>query len=151
MGGNFSGPGSNNGAIVDSPLQLRGNVTFQTISSGVVNTNGTGTFTVNGPITESGGSFGVTKVNNNQVTLNGTNTYSGGTTVNAGTLLTNTNLGNGTLTMNGGVARVAAQATTNSKTGLTVVPAVQVNGGSVDLTNNAMVVDYTPGNSPLTT
>lgn len=148
LGNNVIGPGSNNGAIVDSPMELRGNVTFQTVSSGVANTNGTGTFTVNGPITQSGGSFGVTKVNGNQVVLNGTNTYTGGNTVNAGTLLTNTNFSNGTLTINGGNAKVAAQPTNNSAAGRTVVPAVQVNAGSIDLTNNAMVVDYAPGSSP---
>src|SRR6185436_20747258 len=44
-----------------------------------------------------------------------------------------------------------AKGTSNAGNGVTIVPAVAVNGGSVDLTNNALVVDYVAGNSPLST
>ncbi len=80
--------------------------------------------------------------------LTGSNSYTGGTNQNNGFLITNTNFSNGTLTITGGSAQVAAKSTSNSPSGVTIVPAVSVSTGSLDLTNNAMVVDYVAGNSP---
>ena len=45
-----------------------------------------GTFTLGGVISESGGSFGLTKSNSGTTTLSGANTYTGTTTISAGTL-----------------------------------------------------------------
>jgi autotransporter-associated beta strand protein len=53
-------------------------------SSASIGANATAA-TVSGNIGESGGSFGFTKLGNSTLTLSGTNTYSGATTMNAGT------------------------------------------------------------------
>ena len=45
-----------------------------------------GTFTLGGVISESGGAFGLTKTNSGTTTLSGANTYTGTTTISAGTL-----------------------------------------------------------------
>ena len=45
-----------------------------------------GAFTLGGVISESAGSFGLTKINSGTTTLSGANTYTGNTTVSAGTL-----------------------------------------------------------------
>lgn len=55
--------------------------------TGNSNIGGTGDITVNSFISESGGSFGVTKVGSNSLILNGTNSYTGATTVRDGELL----------------------------------------------------------------
>jgi autotransporter-associated beta strand protein len=84
-------------------------------------------------------------------TMTGNNTYTGGTNVQSGTLITSTNLSNGPLTITGGTTRVAQKAVSNDPAGVTIVPSISIAGGSLDLTNNAMVIDYTAGNSPLST
>ena len=130
----------------------------------VVLTGGAATFQ---PVTNGGGWSGTAglivgavseTVPGSSVTMNGlgtfimagNNTYTGGTNVQSGTLISNTNLSNGTLAITGGTTRVAAKAASNDPTGVTIVPAVSISSGSLDLTNNAMVVDYT-GASPFST
>jgi autotransporter-associated beta strand protein len=135
--------------LIGSDMVLNKSVTIQ------VGTGTLGNLTLNGNLSGAGG---ITKSGVNTLTLAGaSNSYTGGTTLaaagtgtllTAGTLITNTKFSNGTLTVNSGLAKVAAKPTNNAASGLTVVPVVQVNGGSIDLTNNAMVVDYAPGNSP---
>lgn len=69
-----------------------------------------GTLNVESVISQSGGSFGLTKTGAGALTLSGANTYSGGTTLSAGTLninnggtaATNSALGTGTFTIAGG-------------------------------------------------
>src|SRR6185436_14497322 len=59
------------------------------------------------------------------------------------------NFSNGTLTVSAGLARVAQRATNNATAGISVVPAVSI-GGTLDLTNNGLVVDYAPADpSPI--
>ena len=84
-------------------------------------------------------------------TMTGNNTYTGGTNVQSGTLVTNTNFSNGSLNITGGVARVAAKTNSADPSGVSIVPSVTITGGTLDLTNNALVVDYTAGNSPFST
>ncbi|HEY7089194.1 MAG TPA: LamG-like jellyroll fold domain-containing protein [Tepidisphaeraceae bacterium] len=85
----------------------------------------------------------IVKAGAGALTLGGTNSYTGGTTVNAGSLITSSNFSNGPLTINGGVAQVLAKATPNSAAGTTVVPSFSIAaGGQLDLTNNSMVIHY---------
>src|SRR5262249_41550209 len=93
------------------------------------------------------------------VILRGSNGYTNGTTVNAGTLITNTNLSNGTVTavgttLTGGltiaagaVVRVSQKGAPADPSGTTVIPTMFISSsGQLDLTNNALVLDY-PDNS----
>ena len=64
----------------------------------------TGSATQSGAISESGGSFGITKTGAGRLALTGANSYSGGTNVNGGALAADTNLGaaTGPLSFDGG-------------------------------------------------
>jgi autotransporter-associated beta strand protein len=85
---------------------------------------------------------GVVKFNNPQ-------NYTGGTTVNGGALVV-PNLRNGALTVNGGAVQISAKAQANDVNGTSVVLALTIDSSDakLDLTNNAMVIDYT-GGSPV--
>jgi hypothetical protein len=86
------------------------------------------------------------------VILGGSNGYTIGTTVSAGTLITNTNFSNGTITnvssttvtglnVVSGYARVAQKPSNNADNGTTAVPSLAIAAGTnLDLTNNALVV-----------
>ena len=108
-------------------------------------------------LTDGGGSLTLTKSGNGFWQLTATNTYTGGTTVTAGTLLTNTNFSNGSFTVSGGTARVAHQAGINdSAAGATYLlynnnsvnngffpGTFSISGtGKLDLNNNALILDY---------
>jgi len=92
---------------------LSGNATFETINNG----SGATTRVTLGAVGESGGSRGLTKTGGGELVLTGINTYTGSTTVSAGTLLLQDNaelrfaigsngvnnalVGSGTATLNG--------------------------------------------------
>ena len=116
-----SGVSSTSGALISTgsstvslPVVLSANTTISSTSTGNLSlsgtlTNGGYTLTVNGTnnTTISGvisGTGSVTKSGTGILTLSGTNTYSGGSTVSAGTLAIgdNAGLGTGTLTISGG-------------------------------------------------
>jgi autotransporter-associated beta strand protein len=86
-GNNFIGGGSNSGTVptVNSNMTLEGNITLQSLASGVPN-DSNNSLILAGNIGESGGSFGITKVGMNTVTLSGSLSYTGNTTISAGTL-----------------------------------------------------------------
>jgi autotransporter-associated beta strand protein len=86
-GNNIIGGGSNSGTVptVNSDMTLEGNVTLQSLASGVPN-DSNNSLILAGSIGESGGSFGITKVGINTVTLSGSLSYTGDTTISAGTL-----------------------------------------------------------------
>jgi autotransporter-associated beta strand protein len=77
-----------------------------TLGNGTVNTQAF-TFTLNGVI---GGAGSITKTGTGNLVLNGLNTYTGGTALNAGTITvaTNSALGTGTLTMAAGTTLTSA-------------------------------------------
>lgn len=82
----------------------------------IFNLSTSGKLTLAGILSESGGSRGITISGGAGVTLSGANTYTGGTTLNDGTLLLGHNaaLGTGSLTINGGKLNVtAARVLTN--------------------------------------
>jgi autotransporter-associated beta strand protein len=133
-------------SIIGMPIILNKSVN---VSLNTGTTTAQGGLTIQGPISGAGALI-KTGNGSNSLILSGTNTYTGGTTLNAGPLITNTNFSNGTITITGGAMKVNPQPSSDSAAGLTVVPAITVATGSLDLTNNAMVVDYAPGNSPLT-
>ncbi len=76
LGGNVTNSSANLQTI-NMGLRLTGTRTFDTAS---------GSMTVGGVISETGGAQGLTKVSGNTLTLSGANTYTGATTVNAGIL-----------------------------------------------------------------
>jgi autotransporter-associated beta strand protein/T5SS/PEP-CTERM-associated repeat protein len=82
----LSGTGfTNDGALITSGANgsLAGSVT---LAGNSTITGGSGNFTLSGIIGESGGSHGLTKSGYSLLTLSGANTYTGVTTINAGTL-----------------------------------------------------------------
>jgi len=101
-------------SINNDGLQAGSNIAFDT-----TNASG-GTFTVADNIANStgtgSGSLGVTKLGTGTLVLTGTNAYSGGTTLTAGTLQVghNSALSSGTLTFNGGTLGINGQTVTNS-------------------------------------
>ncbi len=114
-----------NGAIVSGGVTLRAN--------SQIGSNGA-TGTISGVISESGGSFGVTKMGNQTLALTGVNTYTGGTTVNAGTLSVggNSALGTGTVVMNGG--------NLSNTTGVTIGNSITLNKASTFTAGNGAMV-----------
>ena len=98
------------------------------------------TLTINSPIIDNGGGYSLTKTGAGVLTLSGENTFSGGTTLSAGTLklgastfvvggaIISSPVGTGLLTLNGGTLSDSANA-------LTLANAVSV-GGTVTLGNS---------------
>ena len=128
----------NGGALrASTSISFVGSRAVQTSSSGTIDTNG---FSVSIPVGISG-SGSLSKTGTGTLTFAGNNTYSGGTNVGAGLLIAN-KLSDGTLTITGGEAQVVAQASNNNVAGTSVVPALSISGGSLDLTNNALIIDY---------
>ena len=138
---------------VDSPGTLDlGGVSQQVASlagsGSVINSNGStpSTFTLNptsgsttfsGAIGGGGGTINLVKSGNGTQVLIGTNTYTGATTVNAGTLLVNGSISGSTTTMNGGVLG-----------GIGTVGGVTVAGGAIapgDPNSSGGIGDFTSG------
>jgi autotransporter-associated beta strand protein len=114
---------------IANAITFGGDVTFGTNTNfGALAFSGAGTLTgdrtltfiadvtYSGNIGESGGSFGITKNGSGTLKLSGFNTYSGGTTVNAGLLWLNSGgaLGSasGSLTVNGGIVDLGGNSVT---------------------------------------
>ncbi len=123
----------------------------------VISNTGTGSFTINGVVSESGGAKSLTHNGTGLTILNGANTFSGGLMINAGTVRFGNNAaaGTGTLSLNGGKieASGAARTLTNA---VTVGGDFEV-GGALDLTlGGAMDLGASPrtittSNTALTT
>jgi autotransporter-associated beta strand protein len=81
------------------------------------------------------------------ITNSGSNQFAR-TNVNGGTVVFANQNSLGTLTIAGGTARISAHAANNDPAFVTIVPDLSITPGTLDLNNNAMIVDYT-GASPL--
>jgi autotransporter-associated beta strand protein len=145
--------------ITVSGASLDLNGTNQTVGSlagvaGSTVTLGAGNLTTggnNGSTVFSGsisGAGGITKLGSGTFTLGGVNSYSGGTTVSAGTLVagvSNALPSGGALTIQGsGLVQLA------SGTGLATLTSLAISGnGTLDIGNNHLIVNYGSGASPI--
>jgi autotransporter-associated beta strand protein len=87
----------------------------------------------------SGSGFGITKSGTGTLTLSGANTYSGGTTLNAGTIQfsSNTAFGTGAITVNGGTIKNTAGVTTaNNVVVSSGTTTLDVTGGNWQIDGN---------------
>jgi autotransporter-associated beta strand protein len=136
--GNFTFAGSNPLNMGSGAVTLTGNR--------AVTVNGTGPLTV-GPIGQSGGSWSLTKAGPGTLVLSAPITYTGGTTINGGTITTAGttpfNSAAGTVTVNDGAtlnfapgpARLTHQIATLTLSG----------SGTVDLNNHELLTNTDPG------
>jgi autotransporter-associated beta strand protein len=95
----------NNGITMANAIVLMGDTTLEVDNADSA--------TQSGVISESGGSFAITKAGTGTLTVSNANTYTGGTTISAGTLQANNNasLGTGNVTVSsGGSLQVSGQA-----------------------------------------
>ncbi|HEX3357359.1 MAG TPA: autotransporter-associated beta strand repeat-containing protein, partial [Tepidisphaeraceae bacterium] len=122
----------------------QGGTSARSLTIGANNANGNFSGILSG-----GTSFNVLKTGSGSQSLTGSNTWGGGTTVNAGTLVLN-NTNDGSVNIGGGALVISAKANSMTPAGTSVVPSVSITSGQLDLTNNGFVIDYTPGNSPAT-
>ncbi len=104
-----------------SALNLNGNLDTQ---GNAITFNGSGTTTLAGVISNSTGSGSIVQSGTGTTTFSGANTYTGGTTISAGTLNANssTALGTGAVALNG--------ATLGSTNGSTITNTVNLGGSS---------------------
>lgn len=103
----------------------------------LVTHNGSGTLTIDRPITETGDAKSLTKSGSGMLILSGTNTYTGPTTVSNGTLVVSGSLSNTTVTVNSGA--------TLGGTGI-IRGAVSVQGGGT-LSPGASIGTFTISNN----
>jgi len=113
-----------------------GGITLKANTTIGANTGGTGT--ISGAIGESGGSFGFTKVGAGTTVLSTANTYTGGTTISAGTLSVGNNsaLSSGTVTFNGGTLANTTGVTLANAFTTTGVGTITASGGTMAINGN---------------
>jgi autotransporter-associated beta strand protein len=124
------------------------NVTLNTgvAPNSVMVNNSSGNYVISGTGTITG-STGLAKYGTGSLTLNTVNQYTGGTTVNAGTLIEGLAGGipsNSSVTVNAGTVQLA------SNIGSTTISSLSLNGTSkLDITNNTLFIDYGSGADPI--
>jgi fibronectin-binding autotransporter adhesin len=134
-GKNIVGAGSTTLATLNSNMELDGNITLQGLASGVAGT-GNNPLTLKGNITENGGLFSITKNGPFVATLTGTNNWSGGTNINAGSISVgaenNVGAANGAINFNGG--KLTSSASFVGPHNITV----DTGGGTLDFGSNSL-------------
>jgi autotransporter-associated beta strand protein len=109
-----------------------------------------------------GGTGSLSKSGVGTVTLSTANSYTGGTFVTGGTVVitptspTTSALPNGLLAITGtGIVQLASNVTLGSQSGSTPMSNVNISSllisgtGTLDISNNHIIVQYTPGNDPI--
>lgn len=130
VGGGNSALTINSAVVLNSPNVVIDN---ETTSGGIYLT---------GIVSETGGSRAITKTGAGGLTLGEANTYSGGMTINAGSLIydaggntgttgTITPFGTGSITANGSKIRLGSNVGTNNFASFTIANAVTLNGGAL--------------------
>ncbi len=152
----FNQPGSGNYTLTGGTLNLDAlgvtdNATGTTsvnspitLTAAQIWTTAAGTLAIGSPIGDNSNNFSLTKAGSGALTLGGSNTYGGGTTLNAGLLSVNASgaLGSGTLTISGGTIQAGGSPQTVANpvlvTGNFGVGGSQdfVFAGNVNLNNN---------------
>lgn len=114
--------------------QLASTVRLVLFDNTVISNTGTGSFTINGVVSESGGAKSLTHNGTGLTVLNGANTFSGGLTINAGTVDFGNNAaaGTGTLSLNGG--KIEASGASRTLTNAVTVGGNFEVGGALNLT-----------------
>ena len=147
----FSSGGANGTTLINPTTA---NVSFGNISSitnnFAYNWQFDGTTTgnaVTGAITNGSGPLSVTKANTSIWNLSGNNTYTGATTVNAGTLiLSGTNTGNGATAVVGGTLQAGANGALNPNSAVTMTDAA---AAILDLNGKLGTIPSLSGGGPL--
>jgi autotransporter-associated beta strand protein len=127
------------------------NVTLNTtvVPNSVQVNNSNGNYVISGTGSIAG-SGGLAKYGSGSLTMSTVNTYTGGTVVNAGTLIATVNgaiPANSSLTINtGGAVQLAAGIGTSTLSSLTLSP-----NSTLDITNNAIIINYGSGPDPIST
>jgi autotransporter-associated beta strand protein len=123
------------------------NVTLNTtVSPGSVTVNNSNGNYVIGGTGSIAGTTALSKSGSSKVTLNTVNTYTGGTTVTAGTLVAGVAgaLPSGAVSITGGTLQLAAS------TGLTTLTSLAITGtGTFDINNNRIIINYGIGPDPI--
>jgi autotransporter-associated beta strand protein len=138
---------TNNAQIWTSDFTFNGTNSLNLGTGNVTMTNGTrtitadaNTLTIGGPISDGGNGYGLALNGPGTLVLGGSNTYTGGTQVNSGTIVfgsskslpANTALG---------VSSGATAMITNGSAGVSTLVASSLNNsGIIDITNNSMIV-----------
>jgi autotransporter-associated beta strand protein len=86
-GSNLIGNASSTVATIPAPITLSGNVIFTPLNGGIADPSSNNPLTMTGNISQSGGSFSMTKSGVNTLTLSGANNWTGGTNIQQGTLI----------------------------------------------------------------
>jgi len=117
-----------------------------TVSPGSVTVNNTsGNYAISGSGTIAG-TGSLTKMGSGLLTLSSINTYTGGTNVNAGTLIIGANgaLPDNAVSITGGTLQLAPNTGTAQITSLAIAP-----GGTLDINNNRIIIHYGSGPDPI--
>jgi autotransporter-associated beta strand protein len=118
-----------------------------TVSPGSVSVNNSAHDYVIGGTGSIAGTTSLSKSGSGKLTLNSVNTYTGGTTVSAGTLVAGVAgaLPSGAVSITGGTLQLA------TSTSLTTLTSLAISGtGTFDINNNHVIINYGAGPDPIT-